>query len=104
VCTSQYFLWSLCLLPIALADIHLPKEITPYRAIVQHLFIWFGSQALWLASAYSLEMCTLKGIFLNRIVWLLVWIASLNYFVCNIYILFRLISWRSKPSAKIHKE
>ncbi|CAH8496913.1 unnamed protein product [Heterobilharzia americana] len=103
VCTSQYFLWSLCLLPVALIDIRLPPGITPFYAVVHTLLIWFGSQGLWLASAYTLEMCTLKGVFLNRIIWIIVWMASLNFFACNIFILFRLISWRSQPITIIHK-
>ncbi|KAK4469540.1 hypothetical protein MN116_007082 [Schistosoma mekongi] len=103
VCTSQYFLWSLCLLPIALADIRLPPDITPYNAVVQNLLLWFGSQGIWLASAYALEMCTLRGAFLNHIIWIIVWIASLNFFACNIFILFHLIRWRNRSSLRIHE-
>ncbi|CAH8518680.1 unnamed protein product [Schistosoma rodhaini] len=104
VCTAQYFLWSICLLPVALADIHLPSSITPYRAIVQNLMLWFGSQGIWLASAYALEMCTLKGSFLNHIIWIIVWTASLNFFACNIFILFRLISWRNRSLSDHYQE
>ncbi|TNN18015.1 GPI mannosyltransferase 1 [Schistosoma japonicum] len=103
VCTSQYFLWSLCLLPIALADIRLPSNITPYYAVVQNLLLWFGSQGIWLASAYALEMCTLRGAFLNHIIWIVVWVASLNFFACNILVLSRFIRWRSKSSLRIHE-
>lgn len=104
VCTAQYFLWSICLLPVALADIRLPSSITPYRAIVQNLMLWFGSQGIWLASAYALEMCTLKGPFLNHIIWIIVWTASLNFFACNIFILFRLISWRNRSLSDHYQE
>ncbi|CAH8479587.1 unnamed protein product [Schistosoma turkestanicum] len=99
VCTVQYFLWILCLLPVALADIRLPLNISPYYAVVQNLMLWFGSQGIWLASAYALEMCTLQGAMLNHIIWIFVWIASLNFFACNIFILYRLISWRNKSSS-----
>ncbi|CAH8506613.1 unnamed protein product [Schistosoma intercalatum] len=104
VCTAQYFLWSICLLPVALADIRLPSSITPYRAIVQNLMLWFGSQGIWLASAYALEMCTLQKPFLNHIIWIIVWIASLNFFACNIFILSRLISWRNRSLSNNHQE
>lgn len=87
-----------------MADIRLPSSITPYRAIVQNLMLWFGSQGIWLASAYALEMCTLQKPFLNHIIWIIVWIASLNFFACNIFILSRLISWRNRSLSNNHQE
>lgn len=75
VCTSQYFLWYLCLLPAAL-----PKLGLTLRNGLLLLSMWVGGQALWLAQAYYLEFQG-KPLFLN------VWVAGLIFLVANTFIL-----------------
>ncbi|KAN0063042.1 GPI mannosyltransferase 1 [Thecaphora frezii] len=50
VCTSQYFLWFLWLLPLVWPSLAISK--TRAAALVA---AWVGSQALWLSQAYLLE-------------------------------------------------
>lgn len=79
VCTSQYFLWYLCLLPLILDSVNM----TFRRAMVLAAG-WFISQGLWLTSAYYLEF---EG--MNTFVF--VWAASVVFFIVNIVILCQLI-------------
>ncbi|KPV71633.1 glycosyltransferase family 50 protein [Rhodotorula graminis WP1] len=51
VCTSQYFLWYLWLLPAALPSL----SFSPRRAILVGS-VWALTQALWLSQAFRLEM------------------------------------------------
>ncbi|TNY22451.1 glycosyltransferase family 50 protein [Rhodotorula diobovata] len=51
VCTSQYFLWYLWLLPAALPSL----SLTPRRSTLVAL-VWALTQALWLSQAYLLEL------------------------------------------------
>ncbi|SPO20931.1 related to GPI14 -Glycosylphosphatidylinositol-alpha 1,4 mannosyltransferase I [Ustilago trichophora] len=50
VCTSQYFLWFLWLLPLVWPSLKVGKVET-----VLALVAWVGGQALWLSQAYQLE-------------------------------------------------
>ncbi|KAL0946705.1 hypothetical protein HGRIS_012892 [Hohenbuehelia grisea] len=75
VCTSQYFLWYLVLLPLILPQIRL----TTLKAIAC-LLVWICTQALWLAEAYQLE-------FLGENVYLGLWARSLVYVLGNGWVL-----------------
>ncbi|KHE84606.1 glycosyltransferase family 50 protein [Neurospora crassa] len=78
VCTSQYFLWYLVLLPL-----YLPRSSfwTSKRMGLVALGLWVLGQALWLQQAYELE-------FLGRSTFLPgLWMASLGFFVVNCWIL-----------------
>ncbi|KAF8562056.1 hypothetical protein P879_04534 [Paragonimus westermani] len=94
VCTSQYFLWSLVLLPPALANLRLPAKKNVCMAVCENLFVWYGAQLLWLAAAYTLELRTPSSTWMARYAWLLVWSASGLFFICNVWLLRRLLRWR----------
>ncbi|KAA3680125.1 phosphatidylinositol glycan, class M [Paragonimus westermani] len=94
VCTSQYFLWSLVLLPPALANLRLPAKKNVCVAVSENLFVWYGAQLLWLAAAYALELRTPSSTWMARYGWLLVWSASGLFFICNVWLLRRLLRWR----------
>ncbi|RDB23052.1 GPI mannosyltransferase 1 [Hypsizygus marmoreus] len=75
VCTSQYFLWYLLLLPLLLPRL----STSPLRGLL-YLGVWVGTQALWLAEAYKLE-------FLGRNVFFGLWVRSLVYVLGNVWVL-----------------
>ncbi|TFK36321.1 GPI mannosyltransferase 1 [Crucibulum laeve] len=75
VCTSQYFLWYLLLLPLLL-----PKLSVSWTRTIAYLGVWLGMQALWLSEAYKLE-------FLGQNVFFGLWIRGLVYVVGNCWIL-----------------
>ncbi|KAJ5580311.1 uncharacterized protein N7459_006296 [Penicillium hispanicum] len=78
VCTSQYFLWYLILLPFYLPSSSLIRK--PALGITA-AFLWVAGQALWLSQGYNLEFLGLSafvpGLFL----------ASLFFFAVNVWIL-----------------
>lgn len=100
VCTSQYFLWILCLLPLAFTNClkksklddenqNLNKKINWFALIVY----WLLSKGLWLLCAYGLEIqSTQMPQSFERLVWVSVWLASVNFFLCNIFIIRKFIS------------
>ena len=79
VCTSQYFLWYLSLLPPVL-----PRLACSYLEGALMLGLWYFAQASWLLPAYLLE-------FEGRQVFRLVWAESVAFFCANVGILARLI-------------
>ncbi|KAK3346194.1 PIG-M-domain-containing protein [Lasiosphaeria hispida] len=78
VCTSQYFLWYMILLPLYLPGSSFLKT---KRLGVSALTLWVASQGLWLQQGYELE-------FLGRSTFLPgLWLASLGFFLVNCWIL-----------------
>jgi len=78
VCTSQYFLWYLCLLPL-----HLPRSSllrNPRKGIVA-LALWILGQAAWLQQGFELEARGRS----TFVYWL--WWAGLGFLVVNMWIL-----------------
>jgi len=76
VCTSQYFIWYLSLLPLLVPGFsHLPlkKIFIPIAA-------WLSGQAVWLYVAYLLE-------FQGKNVFFFLWLTSILFFIINIWVI-----------------
>ncbi|CAG8543620.1 1652_t:CDS:2 [Funneliformis mosseae] len=76
VCTSQYFMWYICLFPLIIQSTTIKFF---YKGLFM-LFAWIGGQALWLYQAYNLE-------FLGENTFFNIWLASIVFFMANVWIL-----------------
>jgi GPI mannosyltransferase 1 subunit M len=78
VCTSQYFLWYLVLLPL-----YLPiSSFTKHPKLgLRALGLWAGAQALWLQQGYQLEFLGRSTFFPG------LWLSSLVFFGVSCWIL-----------------
>ncbi|ESO00222.1 hypothetical protein HELRODRAFT_157380 [Helobdella robusta] len=79
VCTSQYFLWFLGLLPIIMGKIDISL-----KQASKLFFMWITGQVIWLTWAYFLEFQSLNT-------FLYVWMAGLLFFSINNYIIYEII-------------
>ncbi|KAJ2305356.1 GPI mannosyltransferase 1, partial [Coemansia sp. RSA 2704] len=80
VCTAQYFMWYICLLPVVWP--HSSLRLMPWGLVL--VAAWFGSQGLYLQQAYRLE-------FLGENTFTLLWAAGAVIFAANNWILYRII-------------
>ncbi|XP_014674521.1 PREDICTED: GPI mannosyltransferase 1-like [Priapulus caudatus] len=85
VCTSQYFLWYLCFLPLIVS-----RMKCGWMANVLVWSFWFLAQALWLAAAFYVE-------FEGRNAFLYVWMAGVLFFISNICLLCHVIAASHPP-------
>lgn len=74
VCTSQYFVWYLCLIPLIL-----PRTKVSISSLF-YLLLWFVGQSIWLYFGYELE-------FNGKNVFIQLWIAGLLFASINCYII-----------------
>ena len=85
VCTSQYFLWYLCFLPLHLAVRRSPPRARdePVRGVRDAVFValWVGTQAVWLWQGYRLEFLG-ESTFVPGL-----WGASLAFYLANMLLL-----------------
>ena len=78
VCTSQYFLWYMVLLPV-----YLPRStfVRSPRTGVTALVLWVLGQAAWLQQGFALEFLG-QSTFVPGL-----WLSSLGFFLVNCWIL-----------------
>ncbi|KAK1753431.1 GPI mannosyltransferase 1 [Echria macrotheca] len=78
VCTSQYFLWYMVLLPLYLPHSSFLKD---KKLGITALLLWVASQALWLQQGFQLEFLG-QSTFVPGL-----WLASIGFFLVNCWIL-----------------
>ncbi|CAG8566305.1 4658_t:CDS:2 [Acaulospora morrowiae] len=76
VCTSQYFMWYICLFPLVVQSMKINLKWKGFSMFLA----WVSGQAIWLYQAYQLE-------FLGENTFLGIWMAGVMFFVANFWIL-----------------
>ncbi|CAK7218342.1 GPI mannosyltransferase 1 [Sporothrix bragantina] len=83
VCTSQYFLWYMVLLPVYLPESSFIQS--PQKGVLA-LVLWVAGQAAWLQQGFLLEFLG-QSTFVPGL-----WLASLGFFLVNCWILGVIVS------------
>lgn len=91
VCTSQYFIWYLCLLPQYIVGSTLTLEKTFILVL-----LWVITQAYWLYNGWLLEFKGQPHIFSH------IYFAATLFFICNVYLAGTFISDVKKQVALMH--
>ncbi|ORX82723.1 hypothetical protein BCR32DRAFT_219176 [Anaeromyces robustus] len=78
VCTSQYFMWYLCFLPLIIPQSKLLKK--PIQSVLL-IIAWVATQAIYLSSAFKLEH-------LGQNNYINIWLTELLFFAANIWIIY----------------
>ncbi|ORX55524.1 hypothetical protein BCR36DRAFT_321777 [Piromyces finnis] len=92
VCTSQYFMWYLCFLPIIIPQSKLMKK--PIQAALL-IIAWVVTQAIYLSSAFKLEHQGQNN-YVN------IWYTELLFFAANIWIIFSFMKNNNNTSMFAH--
>ncbi|VDM95709.1 unnamed protein product [Thelazia callipaeda] len=79
VCTSQYFIWYICLLPIAQRSVKIST-----KNVIFLILLWLMAQSLWLIAAYLFEFHGVDTFFY-------MWFTSLLFLAVNTLIIIYLI-------------
>lgn len=77
VCTSQYFIWYIILLPFVVANTKMNWKWDG----VPMILIWIATQGLWLQQGYNLEFLGLN-VFYPKLL-----LAATSFFMANVYII-----------------
>jgi GPI mannosyltransferase 1 subunit M len=93
VCTAQYFVWYLALVPLLVGRLRLPS----YSYLTTMVGAWCLSEANWLYWAYQLE-------FSGEAAHMHVWVAAIIFFVVNVGILRALIKYFAFPAYRRKNE
>ncbi|KAJ2082368.1 GPI mannosyltransferase 1 [Coemansia sp. RSA 988] len=80
VCTAQYFMWYICLLPVIWQ--YSSRQLVPAGLLL--IGVWLGSQAFYLRQAYRLE-------FLGENTFVMLWVAGAAIFIANNWVLSQII-------------
>jgi phosphatidylinositol glycan class M len=83
VCTSQYFMWYLCFLPLIL-----PFSRLEWRRGIWMMALWTLGQAVWLVNAFLLEHTGWNTFFAT-------WTSSILFFFINCWVLVQFIRHQS---------
>lgn len=92
VITAQYFVWYLCLVPLAMPSL----QFIPWRWAGTVLIAWVASLTWWLLQAYQLE-------FLGQDRLVAVWLASLWFHAANVLVIAVIVMYtpRTAPAPAI---
>jgi phosphatidylinositol glycan class M len=87
VCTSQYFMWYMVLLPFYCSSFTFTNKTALIKALVA-LFLWVASQALWIRNGYLLEFLGVPtfypGLFVATMLLFVVNCWGLGMFINNL--------------------